>query len=95
MLFRSELRDAVVKTSEVFDFGVDEMALAGLTPEPCRFVKPPRVKESPIAFECKFYQTLMVRKDLIDSGRFKSYADLKGLKMAVPAPGLNVLAIVN
>ena len=37
----------------------------------------------------------MVRKDLIDSGRFKTYADLKGLKMAVPAPGINVLAIVN
>ena len=41
------------------------------------------------------YQTLMVRKDLIDSGRFKSYADLKGLKMAVPAPGINVLSTVN
>jgi NitT/TauT family transport system substrate-binding protein len=42
-----------------------------------------------------FYQTLMVRKDLIESGRFKSYADLKGLKMAIPAPGLNVLAVAN
>ncbi len=42
-----------------------------------------------------FYQTLMVRKDLIDSGRFKTYADLKGLRMAVPAPGLNVLSVVN
>ncbi len=42
-----------------------------------------------------FYQTLMIRKDLIDSGRFRSYADLKGLKVAVPAPGLNVLSIVN
>lgn len=41
------------------------------------------------------YQTLMVRKDLIDSGRFKTYSDLKGLKIAVPAPGLNVLSIVN
>ena len=41
------------------------------------------------------YQTLMIRKDLIDSGRFRNYPDLKGLKMAVPAPGLNVLSIVN
>ncbi len=41
------------------------------------------------------YQTLMVRKDLMDSGRFKDYPDLKGLRMAVPAPGLNVLSIVN
>ena len=58
-----ELRDAVVKTSEVFDFGIDEMALAKLTPASCRFVKPPRVKESPISFECRFYQTVMVPCD--------------------------------
>jgi NitT/TauT family transport system substrate-binding protein len=31
------------------------------------------------------FQTLMVRKALIDSGRFKSYADLKGLKVALVA----------
>ena len=30
---------------------------------------------------------LMVRKDLIDIGRYKSPKDLKGLKLAVPAPG--------
>ena len=41
------------------------------------------------------YQTLMVRKDLIESGRFKDYADLKGLKVAVAAPGINILSIVN
>jgi len=28
----------------------------------------------------------MIRKDLIDSGKFKSYADLKGLKIALAAP---------
>ena len=33
------------------------------------------------------FQTLMVRKAVIDSGRFKSYADLKGLKFALVAPG--------
>ncbi len=33
------------------------------------------------------FQTLMVRKALIDSGRFKSYGDLKGLKVALVAPG--------
>lgn len=33
------------------------------------------------------FQTLMVRKALIDSGRFKTYADLKGLKVALLAPG--------
>jgi NitT/TauT family transport system substrate-binding protein len=41
------------------------------------------------------YQTLMIRKDLVDSGRFKTYADLKGLKIAVAAPGISILSIVN
>jgi NitT/TauT family transport system substrate-binding protein len=31
--------------------------------------------------------SLMVRKDLIDSGRYRSPKDLKGWKVAVPAPG--------
>ncbi len=41
------------------------------------------------------YQTLMIRKDIMESGRFKSYADLKGLKIAVAAPGISILSIVN
>lgn len=41
------------------------------------------------------YQTLMIRKDLIDSGRFRTYADLKGMKVAVAAPGISILSIVN
>lgn len=32
-------------------------------------------------------QSLMVRKDLIESGRFKTLADLRGLKLAGTAPG--------
>jgi NitT/TauT family transport system substrate-binding protein len=32
-------------------------------------------------------QALVVRKDLIESGRFKSLADLRGMKVAIPAPG--------
>ena len=38
--------------------GVDEFELAGLTKAASRFVKPPRVAESPAAFECKLWQTL-------------------------------------
>ena len=41
------------------------------------------------------YQTLMIRKDLIESGRFRTYADLKGLKIAVAAPGISILSIIN
>jgi flavin reductase (DIM6/NTAB) family NADH-FMN oxidoreductase RutF len=57
------LREAVVLTSHILESGVDEMAKAGLTPEPCRLVKPPRVKESPIAFECRHFQTMVVPCD--------------------------------
>ncbi len=36
--------------------GVDEFALAGLAPAPSRLVKPPRVAQSPAAFECKLWK---------------------------------------
>ena len=35
-------------TTSMVDYGVDEMKLAGLTPAPSRYVKPPRVAESPV-----------------------------------------------
>ncbi len=33
------------------------------------------------------FQTLMIRKQLVDSGRYKTLADLKGLRIALLAPG--------
>ena len=33
------------------------------------------------------FMPLLVRKDLIDSGRFRSFADLKGLRVGSPTPG--------
>ena len=36
----------------------DEMAEAGLAPAPCRMVRPPRVAESPVAFECRHWKTI-------------------------------------
>jgi flavin reductase (DIM6/NTAB) family NADH-FMN oxidoreductase RutF len=38
--------------------GVDEYPLSGLTAVASRFVKPPRVKESPAALECKHWRTI-------------------------------------
>ena len=38
--------------------GVDEFPIAGLTAAPSRMVKPPRVKESPAAFECRRWKTI-------------------------------------
>jgi flavin reductase (DIM6/NTAB) family NADH-FMN oxidoreductase RutF len=55
-----DLREAVVRTSEVMESGVDEMALTGLEPAASRLVKPPRVAASPVSFECKYYQTTVL-----------------------------------
>ncbi|WP_174286737.1 flavin reductase family protein [Sphingomonas bacterium] len=37
---------------------VDEFALAGLKAEPSRLVRPPRVADSPVAFECRLTQLI-------------------------------------
>jgi flavin reductase (DIM6/NTAB) family NADH-FMN oxidoreductase RutF len=39
---------------------VDEFALTGLTPLPSTQVKPPRVAESPVTFECKVIQVIQL-----------------------------------
>jgi len=41
------------------------------------------------------YQSLVVRKALIDSGQFKSLADLKGKRMGIAAEGVTTLSYVN
>src|SRR4249919_1113908 len=41
------------------------------------------------------YSSLMVRKDLVDSGRYKSFADLKGMKVAIGAPGTGTASALN
>ena len=41
------------------------------------------------------FQPLLVRKDLIDSGRFKSLKDLKGMKIAGSAPGSASTSTLN
>jgi flavin reductase (DIM6/NTAB) family NADH-FMN oxidoreductase RutF len=38
---------------------VDELALAGLTAEPSRFIAPPRILESPVSFECRVLASLV------------------------------------
>lgn len=57
------LRDAVNQTAQIIDSSIDEMKAAGLTPVPSRLVKPPRVAESPINIECKYYTTLVLPGD--------------------------------
>jgi len=53
-----DLRDAVNATSEELPRHVDEFASAGLSKAPSTLVRPPRVAQSPIHFECTYLQTL-------------------------------------
>ena len=51
---------AMNTTSAAVAADVDEMALAGLTPAPCRLVAVPRVAEAPAALECKLLQIVQL-----------------------------------
>lgn len=48
----------VSAAAEMLEHGVSEFELIGLTAEPSELVKAPRVKESPISFECKTLQVV-------------------------------------
>ena len=52
------LREAMNLSSAPVAPGVDEFQLAGLGKAASRHVKPPRVAESPAAFECRLWKTL-------------------------------------
>jgi len=53
-----ELREAMNLTSGEYDAAVNEIELAKLTPQASKIVRPPRVAESPVSFECKLFQIL-------------------------------------
>lgn len=50
--------EAMNKTATEFAPGVDELTAARLTRLPSVKVTPPRIAESPVAFECKLFQTV-------------------------------------
>ena len=55
-----DLAEAMNLTAGEQPFGVDELALAGLTPAPCRHVAAPRVAESPVSLECRLAQEVQI-----------------------------------
>src|SRR4051812_25372928 len=59
-----DLREAMNASSAEFPPGVSEPEQVGLEMIPSHNVKPPRVKRSPVALECKYYKTIeMVTSD--------------------------------
>lgn len=75
-----DLRLQVSQTGAEVGPDVDEMALAGLTPAPCRVVQPPRVMESPVALECKYHQTVSLPGH---NGSGGDYAIIIGLVVGI------------
>jgi flavin reductase (DIM6/NTAB) family NADH-FMN oxidoreductase RutF len=55
-LVTTDLAQAMNETCAVVPLGVSEFELGGVTPTPSNVVKPPRVLESPVNFECKVTQ---------------------------------------
>jgi flavin reductase (DIM6/NTAB) family NADH-FMN oxidoreductase RutF len=66
-----DLRTEMNTTSGPYPRGVNEMAEAGLEAAPSVLVKPPRVKASPCAMECRWLQT--VRLNNIDGQPTQRY----------------------
>ena len=74
----------------------DEYSLAGLTTAASKFVKPPRVKESPAAFECRHWKTVelpdvepgsdQVKDGLVDTGAMQPIARMGYMQYAVVKP---------
>lgn len=54
------IKDAMNEASYAFPPEINEFEAAGFTPLPSRFVRPPRVAESPVQMECKLVKIVPV-----------------------------------
>lgn len=66
MVAESMVYDMVVTATD-FEPGVSELEKAGLTTLPSVRVAPPRIAESPVAFECELFQTIALpnQRDMV------------------------------
>ena len=60
-LAKLDLADSMNTTSASVPYGIDEFALARLTPIASRLVSVPRVAESPVNFECKVTEIVQLK----------------------------------
>lgn len=74
-----DLKDKMNTTSAAVGPEVDEFELSGLTPAPCKIVKPPRVAESPVALECKHYKTIALPGPDGSDGNFMVLGEVVGV----------------
>ncbi len=75
-----DLRNHVKDTSWAHPRGVNEMEVVGLDATPSVLVKPPRVKRSPCALECKWLQTVRLNDmDGNPAPRFIAFGQVIGV----------------
>jgi flavin reductase (DIM6/NTAB) family NADH-FMN oxidoreductase RutF len=75
-----DLREHLKETSRTFPRGTNEMQAVGLEAVPSVLVKPPRVKASPCALECKWLQTLQLYDiDGNRASRFIAFGQVVGI----------------
>lgn len=58
-----DLREQMNATSAQLPPHADEFEHAALTKAPCRMIRPPRVGESPVAFECRLFAIIDLPND--------------------------------
>jgi len=56
-----KIAESLNATSATVSYDTDEFVLSGLTPLPSRLVRPARVAESPVNFECKVTEILQLK----------------------------------
>ena len=76
-----DLREQMNMSSATVAPGVDEFALAGLSATASTYVKPPRVGESPAAFECRHWKTLEMPSP--EEGKGAAYSVVFGLVVGI------------
>ena len=53
-------REQMNRTALIVERGLDEMAATGLEPLPSRLVRPPRIRDSPVQFECRRHEIIVL-----------------------------------
>lgn len=74
-----ELREQMNISSSRVAPDIDEFKLAGLTQAPSRFIKAPRVAESPAALECRLFQIVPLPDDHGDASQWAIIARVVGV----------------
>jgi flavin reductase (DIM6/NTAB) family NADH-FMN oxidoreductase RutF len=77
-----ELREEMNASSASVPRAVDEMAMAGLEAAPSKLVRPPRVKASPVHFECRHVTTVELPADDPESPNNTVFGQVVGIHIS-------------